>query len=252
MFGWIPTPVQYKRNVYLGSRALKSAMIPDTLDLRSDLPPVRDQGVQSSCVAMAGAAMKEWQEKHDIGYNLYFSPQFIYNSRTNYPSEGMYLPDLMDILTNKGVCQEYMLPYGSIANPSKITKEMLQDAYNFKIKSYAEIPYGSDISKVKTALADNGPCVISFPVYNTGPDFWNRKYGDQYLGGHAVLIVGYTRNAFIIRNSWGTGWNDGGYTLYPFEEYNVMKHREIWTTVDDKSIYVEPKAEDKQCKCTII
>ena len=29
--------------------------------------------------------------------------------------------------------------------------------------------------------------------------------------GHAVTIVGYTSDRFIIRNSWGEGWGDNGF-----------------------------------------
>ena len=38
-------------------------------------------------------------------------------------------------------------------------------------------------------------------------------------GGHAVCIVGYTKdNRFIIRNSWGTGWGHNGFG-YATEAY---------------------------------
>jgi C1A family cysteine protease len=31
-------------------------------------------------------------------------------------------------------------------------------------------------------------------------------------GGHAVCVVGYRADGrFIIRNSWGRGWGDGGF-----------------------------------------
>lgn len=28
---------------------------------------------------------------------------------------------------------------------------------------------------------------------------------------HAVLLIGYTPNYWIVKNSWGTGWGDNGY-----------------------------------------
>ena len=37
-------------------------------------------------------------------------------------------------------------------------------------------------------------------------------------GGHAVAIVGYAEQGFIIQNSWGPGWGAGGFALLPYEE----------------------------------
>ena len=34
---------------------------------------------------------------------------------------------------------------------------------------------------------------------------------DTTRGGHAVALVGYTPDRFIVRNSWGTGWGDQGF-----------------------------------------
>lgn len=247
MSGWIPTPIQIPRNTYVGSRLMGASELPETLDYRPDLAPIRDQGQQGTCVAQAGATMKEWQERKDIGYRSHLSPQFLYNLRTNYPNEGMYFSDLMKILATRGICQEYLLPYGR----DGITKEASADAKNFKIKSYAEIPRGSDINRVKTTLATNGPCVISFPVYNYTSQFWNKRPGESYLVSHAVALVGYTQDSFILRNSWGTSWGDRGYSFYPFEDYLAGKHYEIWTTVDDKSVVVPPPPESK-CQCSIL
>jgi hypothetical protein len=55
---------------------------PYTLDLRTNMMPVRDQGSQGSCAAMAGSAMKEWQERIDFLLDEYLSPQFIYAGST--------------------------------------------------------------------------------------------------------------------------------------------------------------------------
>ena len=38
--------------------------------------------------------------------------------------------------------------------------------------------------------------------------------GDSFKGGHAMTIVGYNNEGFIIRNSWGRNWNEDGYTTY--------------------------------------
>ena len=38
---------------------------------------------------------------------------------------------------------------------------------------------------------------------------------DTSRGGHAVCLVGYTGTHFIVRNSWGTRWGDGGFAYAP-------------------------------------
>ena len=42
--------------------------------------------------------------------------------------------------------------------------------------------------------------------------------GEQVVGGHAVLAVGYDdgQQRFIVRNSWGTGWGMQGYFTLPY------------------------------------
>jgi len=53
--------------------------------------------------------------------------------------------------------------------------------------------------------------------------------GEKTLGGHAVTIVGYDERAlrvFIIRNSWGPGWGNGGYGYLPYSYLSLV--REAW------------------------
>lgn len=37
--------------------------------------------------------------------------------------------------------------------------------------------------------------------------------------GHAFAIVGYTRDGFIVQNSWGTAWGRGGFAVLPYEDW---------------------------------
>jgi C1A family cysteine protease len=34
--------------------------------------------------------------------------------------------------------------------------------------------------------------------------------------GHAILLVGWGPTSWIIKNSWGTNWGNGGYGTIPF------------------------------------
>ena len=38
-------------------------------------------------------------------------------------------------------------------------------------------------------------------------------------GGHAFAIVGYDRAGFLVRNSWGREWGDGGYATLTYEDW---------------------------------
>ncbi len=83
---------------------------------------------------------------------------------------------------------------------------------------------------LKTALVMNGPCVGALPVYSARPEFWNKRPGDGFYGYHAIAIVGYNEDGFIIRNSWGQGFGNNGYTVIKYEEFNKLI--EVWTVID--------------------
>ena len=63
-------------------------------------------------------------------------------------------------------------------------------------------------------LHRHGPILTRLDVDDSFRDR-NRDTLDDYRrgepAGHAVAIVGYDADGVIIRNSWGTGWGDGGF-----------------------------------------
>ena len=227
-----PSPIDQRD--WFVSTIYNNIIIPNQLDYSKNLNPVRDQGSQGSCAAHSAACMKEWQEKKDIGFHGLMSPQFIYNNRENQDSEGMYCRDVMKILSKKGCCFENDYPYGIIQNPLEIDEKIMTKAKNFKIKNYAQI---NTISELKKALYLNGPCLVAFPTYNYSTRMWMPLLGNKLIGGHAMTIVGYDNHGFIIRNSWGNSWGINGNCIYPYSDWG--SHWEIWTTIDDKSFYVD-------------
>jgi C1A family cysteine protease len=218
-----------------------NSSIPEECDLRSELMPVRNQGSQGTCYAQSASCMKEWQERKNYNFNEYFSPQFFYNLRFNkydkntQNDEGMFGRDVMKILKNIGICKESTYPYGRIEDRDKISKEILDEAKMNIIESYARI---NTINDLKASLCKNGPALIAFPVYNYTDQMWIQRNNESSEGGHAMTVVGYNNDGFIIRNSWGQSWGDNGYTIYKYKDWST--HWEIWSTVDKKDIFQEP------------
>ncbi len=196
--------------------------LPVVLDYRDELLPVRNQGNQGSCFAMSVACMKEYQEKQDYGLNEYLSSQFFYNIRDNLydnnktNDEGMYGRNVMKLLLKYGLCSEKIYPYGRIQYKDKISEYCFKEAENHKIKGYGRV---LSIEALKYSLKYNGLCLIVFPIYNYTPEMWIKGENDTFLGGHAMTVVGYLENCFIIRNSWGQDWGDNGYSYYFFSDW---------------------------------
>jgi hypothetical protein len=63
-------------------------------------------------------------------------------------------------------------------------------------------------------------------------------------GGHAIAIVGYTPQGFIIQNSWGPGWGAGGFALLPYEDF-LMHATDVWVAQLGVPVTMDLWADDK-------
>lgn len=53
------------------------------------------------------------------------------------------------------------------------------------------------------------------------------NYNDTDGGGHALFVVGFIGNNFVIRNSWGIGWGDGG-NIVVSPEWMLQTDAFVW------------------------
>jgi Papain family cysteine protease len=65
-----------------------------------------------------------------------------------------------------------------------------------------------------------------FTVDRSGTIVYDESSGIR--GGHQVCLVGVDvdRKAVRVRNSWGTGWGEGGYAWLGWSAYNTLLHQQ--------------------------
>jgi len=202
--------------------------IPSSLDWRGHIQRVRNQGRQGTSLAFAGTCILEWYSRKILKNEITASAQFLYNARPDKSRTLMSPRDLMETLRISGCCKEETYLYGSKDAP---TPEMFEEASHFKIDGYAKI---RTMETLKRALLVNGPCLISFPVFNHTTKLWKQRKEHEKLGCHAMVVVGYNSKGFTVRNSWGEHWDTDGYCIYPYDDWGC--HDEIWTVVNDQNL----------------
>lgn len=233
------------KKVGLGGRV--RAGLPAKADLRPWCSEIEDQESLGSCTANAGVGLVEYFEKKASGKHIDASRLFLYKVTRNLHhwtgDTGAYLRTVMSAMVLFGVPPEEYWPYDVARFDEEPPSFLYAYAQNYQAISYYRLdPPGTDaadlLKQVKQHLAADLPSMFGFTVYNSvnQADQTGRiplpAQGEKILGGHAVSAVGYddnlkiknsnrggveTKGAFLIRNSWGTGWGESGYGWLPYE-----------------------------------
>ncbi len=216
------------------------------------LTPVKDQGSCGSCWAFAAAAT--WEHAHKkvfgaFGYNesIDVSEEDMVNCGTVCNNggdcgscEGGHTFKAFSHLTCYKGSKEADYPY-THSDRTCLSKPKSISAYGFgQIGSNASFP---STDEIKAAINMYG-AVTSYVFVGTGWYGYDRGTLNAIPSGqtmckdekdnlyscpdginHAVTIVGWCNNSWIIKNSWGTGWGSyGGYAYVAFNTYNIGKY----------------------------
>ncbi len=193
-----------------------------------DMPPIKSQGGEGSCVAFATAYAARSYRLHIHSGNSYtnlrgepdnyavFSPEFLYNISKS-PGDcnaGTRFYRALDEIKSKGVCTWQRMPYFSNNGCTTLPNStQLAEAAFFKIESYYRV---SNISDIKRIVYSQNPIIIGVKLdlgfWLDGNFIWNGPRG-RFVGNHAIVICGWddSKNAYKIMNSYGTDWGFGGY-----------------------------------------
>jgi Papain family cysteine protease len=76
-------------------------------------------------------------------------------------------------------------------------------------------------AKIKDSLVEEK---ILTDKINVQANLWSKEQKKYCFtdGGHCVAIVGYNKDGFIIKNSWGKGWADKGYATISYNYHKAF------------------------------
>jgi len=250
----------------VGAEKPLKAGLSATTDLRAWCPPIEDQGSLGSCTANAGVAMVEYFEKRAFGKHLEASRLFLYKATRNMlhwtGDTGAFLRSTMGAMALFGIPPEEYWPYIVADYEKEPSAFCYAFAQNYQTISYYRLdPSGTSttnlLNQIKTNLAGGLPSMFGFTVYNsytqavTTGKIPYPTMGEKIVGGHAIVTVGYddnmkiknanpgsieTKGAFLIRNSWGTGWGMGGYGWLPYEYVLKGLATDWWSLIKNEWI----------------
>jgi C1A family cysteine protease len=229
-YGWVRDLPDARDFQYSAPLARYPHGLPKSVDLRAECPPVYDQGQLGSCTGNGIAGVVEFAQRKLGKQEFTPSRLFIYyNERviegTVNQDSGAQVRDGIKSVATIGAPPETDWPYNINAFADRPPARAYADAKLDLVSTYARV--SQNLTQMQGCLAEGFPFVFGFTVYES---FESQQVadtgvvpmpttGEKVVGGHCVAAVGYddTKRAFIIRNSWGTGWGIKGYCFMPFE-----------------------------------
>lgn len=194
------------------------ATLPASFSWREEgiLPPVRDQKTCGACWAFGTTVLLESAVFRKMDRLIDLSEQWLISCNTQgWDCAGGWWAHHYH--KDPGAVDEIEFPYEAWDAPCEgpYNHSWSITDYKFVYTEYNVAP----VHLIKQALLEHGPVTTgiyagpAFRAYSSG--VFNISEGTGKDVNHAVTIVGWDDNlgggCWIVRNSWGRGWGEGGY-----------------------------------------
>ncbi|KAG5876324.1 hypothetical protein JTB14_004151 [Gonioctena quinquepunctata] len=174
---------------------------------------VKNQGQCGSCWAFSATGAIEGQSFIKLGMTIPFSEQQLLDCSGPYGNgncqQGGVMANAFNYVKDHGIMSEANYPYEGQMG----TCRYAADRISLKMNGYVAI---NDENVLQQAVGTIGPASIAINANNL-QSYAGGVYNDPscpQATNHGVLAVGYGNagmNYWIIKNSWGTGFGEGGY-----------------------------------------
>jgi hypothetical protein len=198
------------------------AVLPDSVDLAADMPPIGNQGNLGACVTWTiNYAIMGYLANRDGATGAPYAPLYSYLRQVGAkagPSAGTNPGRVLEHTKTLGVDTQDDFWQGTTNYRALPTAAEIANAANYKITGYTNLFNGPNQGAageelIKRALADSNPVAIGLPVYsqfdNVGTGIVDTVSG-PIRGAHMVAAIGYDAAGVTIQNSWGAGWGNAG------------------------------------------
>ena len=233
-----------------------SSTLPSKISYRNYTPPIMNQGEVSTCVGYA-LAYAQFSTQQNINMGIVnpsqkifraMDPNYIYSMirdlNDDWCQKGTSMTDGLNVLMRYG-CKPYLwYPWLSCSDKLTTNDFTMALASNYTISDYLTIlPDEYFVKTVKQALQRK--LVVSVGVELTESFMkgttiisgnYQPKYGETFIGGHAMCIIGYDDNrnggSFEIMNSYGRQYGDQGYIWIKYKDLKALTHEAYVLSID--------------------
>ena len=234
----------------------KLTPLPDQIVNCQVVPVILDQGPNGACTGFALAACINFQL---ADRNLLTarsperaaSPRMLYEMARRYDEwpgeeyEGSSARGAMKGWIAHGVCRQASWP-DNLKGHHNLTQSLADEAQHTPGGAYYRVTH-REIRHMHAALAEAGILYATIMAHEGWQEPGPKQTAVNYVlsgnllqmkvpiierkgrasDGHAIAIVGYTYDGFIIQNSWGETWGNGGFALLPYEDW-MMHATDCW------------------------
>ncbi|KAH9416961.1 hypothetical protein DERP_011690 [Dermatophagoides pteronyssinus] len=200
----------------------KSRNLPENFDWRDRnvVTPVKNQGSCGSCWAFATAASIESAYLiNNRNNSIDLSEQELVSCAKPNGCQGGTSSMAFDFVRRYGLTSEQIMPYRARSSSCRRLPSSVVDIRNYCVRSKLRYTSGSRIENlndddIQNALVTFGPLYIGVNADRLSRNYRGGIVDDRSCPkqiNHAVVLVGYTPAAWILKNTWGRSWGERGY-----------------------------------------
>jgi hypothetical protein len=223
-------------------------ILPDQVVNCDLVPEILNQGNEGACTGFALAAVINFL-LHRRRSMRRVSPRMLYELARRYDEwlgekyEGSSARGAMKGWERHGVCTRDQWP-DTLHGPQHFNQARADDAIFAPGGTYYRVNF-RQVRDLHAAIHEVGIVYVTLMVHAGWDEprsktiTLKRGHGTSNMtlpviqrkgkadGGHAIALVGYSSQGFIVQNSWGHKWGYKGFALLPYEDF-MLHATDVW------------------------